>query len=381
MTNRHKGWDQQEIKRVTDQYFGGDRTNLVSAIGADTTERNWQLKVSEHICERFGSIEAFAALYPPIEDSIWTDDISVLFTSFWGWDPATWGTVGWSGQRGLTRRANLMAQLSDPFITVCYVTSNQTDTDPDLKGKLAGFYVVSHETGDRDEFTHPIHHAREPSKWRHSNRALRAFSYLPEYRPRAMDVFPDLGRHARHVAAMGEVLIDPEIIERLRSIPCEEVEVYQPVAALAATVDGPQRGMVRAGPAANEGYEVTQGSKHLPRDLYILRLTGDVSAYLGRQEETRSIIKIGLSASPDLRRQALQRTMPRGSFRWTVERTRKSSGLPLCADHAVAVCGEDAMKQHLAAHADWLGGEFYLAHEDDIETAWKMGCAAVDQQT
>lgn len=311
-------------------------------------------------------------------DSIWTVNISVLFTSFWGWDPATWGAVGWTGKRGLTRRANLMAQLSDPFITVCYVTSNQTDTDPDLKGKIAGFYLVSHEFGDRDEFTHPIHHTREPSKWRHSNRALRAFSYLPEYRPRAMDVFPDLGRHARHVSAMGEILTDPQIIERLRSIPCEEVEVYQPVAALAASEEEPQRGSVRAGPTASEGYEVTHGSQTLPRDLYILRLKGDVAAYLGRQEEFRSIIKVGLSASPDLRRQALQKAMPRGSFRWTVDRTLKTSGLPLCADHALAVRGEDAMKRHLAAHADWLGGEFYLANEDDIEIAWRLGCQAVN---
>lgn len=381
MTNRHQGWDQQEIKRVTDQYFGGERTNLASAIGADTTERNWQLKVSEHICERFGSIEAFAALYPPIENNVWTDDMSVLFTSFWGWDPITWGTVGWSGQRGLTRRANLMAQLSDPFITVCYVTSNQTDTDPDLKGKIAGFYVVSHEIGDRDEFTHPIHHGREPSKWRHSNRALRAFSYLPEYRPSAMDVFPNLTTHARHVSAMGEVLTDPQIIERLRTIPYEEVEVYQPVAALAQQDEGPQRGMVPAGPAASEGYEVPNGTQNVARDLYILRLNGNVAAYLGREAEARSIIKVGLSASPDLRRQALQKSMPRGSFRWVVDRTRKSSGLPLCANHAVAVRGEDAMKRHLAAHADWLGGEFYLAHDNDIETAWQMSCAAVDQQT
>lgn len=311
---------------------------------------------------------------------IWTDETSVLFTSLWGWGPATWGTIGWSGQRGLTRRANLMAQLSDPFITVCYVTSNKSDIDPNLKGKIAGFYLVSHETGDRDEFTHPIHHGRDLSKWRHSIRALRAFSYLPEYRPRAMDIFPELSRKARHVASMGEVLTDPDLIKQLRDIPCEEVDVYQPVAEQAAADNEPSRGMVRAGPASSGGYQVNSGSQNLPRDLYILRLNGDIGAYLGRPNETRAIIKIGLSSSPDMRRQAFQKAMPLGAYRWVVDRTLRSCGLALCPSHGVAVQGEYAMKRHLAAHAEWLGGEFYLAHEDDIEAAWQRGCAAVNEK-
>lgn len=380
------GGDAKVISDIAQRIFG-DFTAMFAYHQWPERGQDMMRKVQTRVVETYGSVHAFEAHFQAVArgrtdvSEVWTDATSVLFTSFWGWSPETWGTVGWSGDRGLTRRANLMAQLSNPFITVCYVTSNQTDTDPDLKGKIAGFYLVSHDTGDRNEFTHPIHHAREPAKWRHSNRALRAFSYLPEYRPSAMEVFPDLGRHARHVAAMGEVLTDPQIIARLRAIPCEEVEIYQPIAAQTLSEEEPQRGLVRAGPAASEGYEVTQGSHSLPRDLYILRLSGDVSAYLGRQGETRSIIKIGLSASPDLRRQALQKAIPRGSFRWTVDRTRKSLGLPLCANHDVAVLGEDAMKRHLASHAEWLGGEFYLANENDIETAWRLGCAAVKTNT
>ena len=116
-----------------------------------------------------------------IED-IWTDQTSVLFTSFWGWTPETWGTVGFSGEKGKSRRTNLLKKLSDPFICVCYVTGSKNFIDPDLKGKIAGFYLVSHDAGNRKEFTHPIHHNLEPEKWQHSLRAIRAFSYFPEYR-------------------------------------------------------------------------------------------------------------------------------------------------------------------------------------------------------
>lgn len=130
----------------------------------------------------------------------WTSNTSVLFTSLWGWSPETWGTIGWTGDRGHTRRANLLKTLSDPFITACYVTSNKSYADPELKGKLAGFYLVSHELGDRDEFSHPIHHSRNPDKWRHSLRAIRAFSYLPEYRLPVLKFDPTISDRARSVA-------------------------------------------------------------------------------------------------------------------------------------------------------------------------------------
>lgn len=315
--------------------------------------------------------------HAPLGDAaeIWTDDISVLFTSFWGWSPETWGTVGWSGDRGFTRRANMMKVLSDPFICVFYINSNRTETDPDLRGMIGGFYLISHEIGDRDDFTHPIHHDLEPDKWRHSLKAIRAFSYLPEYRLRAMDVFPELSRTARSVSAMGKVITDPATIGTLRSIPWIEVPIY----AKGATNDGALSpsfaglGMVPAGPASGVGYIVSEGTKHLPRELYVLRLNGDTTAYLGRSVEGVSIIKIGLSVSPDSRRQSFQKAMPRGAFRWQVLKHTKKDGDTPYSGFEAAVAGEDAMKRHLARHAEWLGGEFYLATAADVDAAWEVG--------
>ena len=68
--------------------------------------------------------------------------------------------------------------------------------------------------------------------------------------------------------------------------------------------------------------------------------------------------------------------MPQGAFSWKIDRTNKTCGLRSYPNHEVAVRGENAMKKHLAAHADWLGGEFYLATEDDIDAAWEAGCRA-----
>lgn len=310
---------------------------------------------------------------------VWTDKTSVLFTGFWGWSPETWGTIGWTGQRGLTRRTNILSQLTDPFITVCYVTSNKTYIDPELKGQIAGFYLVSHETGSRNEFTHPNHHENEPEKWEHSLRAIRAFSYLPEYRLSLSDLDPTMVNRARSISAMGEILTDPEQIKILKETPWVEVDVYTSSKQISGVEDAfLEHGKVRAGPANKGGYVVPPVTQLLPRQLYVLRLDGDTDAFIGKPCNGSSIYKIGLSASPDMRRQAFQKSMPRGSFQWLVERTSMETGFDEYSfDDAVA--GEDAMKKHLSEHAEWLGGEFYLTTESEIETAWQKGNSTVKE--
>jgi len=307
----------------------------------------------------------------------WTNDTSVFFTSFWGWSPETWGEIGWTGTRGEGRRRNLSRDLTDPFIAVIYVTGTPHN-DEELHGKIAGFYLISHEAGDRDEFTHPIHHELEPEKWRNSLRAIRAFSYLPEHRLTVSDLDPDLLDRARSVAAMGEVLTDPRQIELLRTTPWVEVDVYLPASKAVEMEEelAPIEGFNRAGPANRDGYVVSSSAQRLKRQLYILRLSGDADAYLGKSSKGRHIYKIGLSASPELRKQSLQNGMPNGAFSWMIHRTSGTGGRAASFSFEAAVAGEYAMKRQLAKCAVWLGGEFYLAKATDIETAWQLGCAA-----
>lgn len=304
----------------------------------------------------------------------WTDATSVFFTSFYGWSPETWGTVGWTGDRGLARRTNLLKKLTDPFITVGYVTSNTTYADPALKGMIAGFFLVSHEVGDRNDFTHPSTHALWPDQWRHSLRATRAFSYFPEYRIKVAALDASLLHRARHVSAMGEVLTDSQQIKLLREIPCVEVEVYTPAAFASNAVES-DRGLVKPGPLNSGGYVVSAATQGLRRHLYVLSLQGDIDAYLGRSAEGRSIYKIGLSESPEQRRLDLQKGMPRGAFQWHVHSTTRHPGSAGYSFDA-AVAGEDSMKRFLASNAEWLGGEFYLASEGQIEEAWQLGFRA-----
>lgn len=313
--------------------------------------------------------------------TFWKADTSVFFTSFWGWTPETWGTVGWTGDQGLTHRTHLLKQVSDPFVAVIYVTKSADHVED--RGMVVGFYLMSHETGHRNEFTHPIHHDLAPEKWEHSLRALRAFTYLPEYRLEAAELHPDLSSRAQAISKWGEILTDPQQIEKLRGTPWVETAVYSPHAPISDDEemfrshadDGIESsgGYNRAGPANRGGYTVSSNAHALSRQLYILRLEGKTDDFLGETANGRRIYKVGVSVSPELRRQAFQNSMPRGAFEWIVFRASGHGDAKTGVSFDAAVEGEYAMKEHLATCGTWLGGEFYLAYETDVKEAWHRG--------
>lgn len=309
---------------------------------------------------------------------IWDRGYSVLLTSFWDWMPECWASIGWTGDRGRSRRNNLLQELTDPFIAVCYLTKDWPDTDPDQRGKIAGFFLVTHETGDRNDFVDPMFHDNDLGKWRHALKPSRAFTYLPESRLKIEDIVQLKRGLARSISSAGKILTDPEKLRDLRTTPWTEVEIYRSssVSSDIEEVRLDRKGMVRGGPASPDGYVVSAGTEWLPRELYILELEGDVDAYRGEPSQGRRIIKVGLSASPVLRCRSFQKALPEGRYQWVVERTTRNCGLTRYANHTIAKIGEDAMKCYLRDNAEWLGGEFYLVADEDIEAAWQAGCQA-----
>lgn len=387
MNSKTPGWDQKEIKRVTDEYFDGDRKRLAKAISADTSQHNWQLRISQDICNRYGSIEEFGNIYPHKtfneQEVIWSDKTSAYITSFWGWRPETWGCVGF-GAEG--RRETFLRETTDPFIMVVFVTeSSPTPDQKELRGKVVGFYEVSHETGAREEFTHSIHHDLEPGKWPYSLRATRAYSFLPEYQLDIRELIPDYGSsNAQSISAHG-IELSPEQIATLRALPFEQVPVFRGETLISEDVlfAEPRKGRTSAGAVNRSGFSVPGEPIDTPKELYILKLHGDTSAYLGRPANNETIYKVGLSMSPKRRLSAFNKAMPDGAFNWKIEcTTRGEIGEPY-PNYDVAVAGENAMKDYLAVHANWLGGEFYAATETMISEAWenaKLAASKVKDQ-
>lgn len=310
-------------------------------------------------------------------DSIWNNGYSVHLTSFWGWTPEEWGTVGYTLPG---RRETVLRETTDPFIMVVYVTRSAPGASDDLRGKIAGFYLVSHEAGHRDQFTAPVHHARNPDKWQYSLRALRAFSYLPEYRLSIEDYDNTLAARARSVAANGEVVPAAQI-ERLRNIPYVEVPVYGGADIVNAVIHVPEGGKnkVRPGPVNRSGYAVEGEPPDTEKELYALHLSGDMDAFMGEAANGRRIYKIGLSMSPKTRLEAFRRSLPQGSYGWDLLCSTRSRFRKPYPDFETAVIGENVLKDVLGNRGKWLGGEFYAATDNIMEEAWLAAHAAASK--
>lgn len=306
-------------------------------------------------------------------DRLW-DARPAWITSFWGWSPETWGTVSFTNE---ARRDTVAAQSPDPFIVVIYVTKGTREDDSNLGGMVVGYYVVSHVKGHRNDFTDPWHYTREPTRWQYGLKALRAFSFLPEYRLPIDVLDPTMVSRARSVAAFAAPLTEDQI-EQLRRVPYVEVPVYGGGGAeIGDIVVPPAKGkMVRAGPVNRSGHWVPGEPIDTPKELYALRLNGELSAYLKTPVAAREVYKIGLSMSPATRLEAFQKAMPEGKFEWELLRSTRKDREPPYPRFEAAEVGERAMKKALASAGEWLGGEFYAATPASFEAAWQAGRAA-----
>tara|TARA_R110002049_G_scaffold259498_1_gene435358 strand:- start:26641 stop:27807 length:1167 start_codon:yes stop_codon:yes gene_type:complete len=370
---REQGWDAKAIARIAKEHYGS-LGEMFKAHGWPERGQRLMPAQQRRIAEHYGSVKGFEAAHHPAlnltPEEMLDGRFSVMLTSFWGWSPESWGTVGFTSP---ARRNTVVSEYSDPFVVIVYVTKNAPRAERDLKGKIAGFYLVSHITGDRDEFTGPSHHQRDVEKWRHSLKALRAFSFLPEYRM-PIDAFdPTVGKRAQAVAQWGE-MIPQDRTDKLKGLPFVEVPVFRGTTAVDTRIHVPKtsRGRVRGGPVNRSGYWVEGEPVDTEKELYVLKLTGEVSTFLDDAVAGLGIYKIGLSMSPATRRESFNKALPGERFQWVCHRTtRMDRELPYpCFEAALA--GENAMKDSLGS-ARWLGGEFYAATPGELQAAWAAG--------
>jgi hypothetical protein len=315
-----------------------------------------------------------------VSASFWDLSKSVYVTSFWGWSPEDWGSVGFTHHK---RRDTILTETPNPFIMVVYVTAGAPTDQKYLRGNLVGAYLVSHEEGHRDDHTYVGHHSRNANSWQYSLKALRAFSFLPEYQRKFRDVFPELRTQGRNIATNSRKL-SREQVARLRSLPYEEVPVYGGHSPTVGEVVVPdrRRGRVRGGTINRTGYTVPGEPRDTEKELYVLRLEGNTPVYLGKKRTKDRIYKIGLSMSPHMRREAFQRALPHGKYNWTILRSTRGDDHPPYPSYEAALAGEEAMKLYLEENCDWRGGEFYAALPTQIDKAWKLGReAALAYQT
>ena len=313
------------------------------------------------------------------------DDRDVWLTSFWGFNPADWGCIGFADESKRSRYLN----LSRPGALVAiYVTKGKGPED--MRGKVVGVLEVSHETGYAKDFISGDRWAEKENdpesrgKWLYAVRVTRAWRIIPEDWKRVEELFPSAygGANPEFIGSSG-VQISQEEAARLLELNVYEVPVYGQHKLIDRTIQPLDMALKpsRAVPPAQNPYLV--GEVDGPKYLYILELKGDIAAYLGRAAmvvDGKLIIKVGFSKSPLSRRDQIQGAYPKGQFEWAV---RHPTVIPEKAPYSsasIAIVGEDAMKKRLVDEkAEVLGGEFFLADEWLVHNTWHAGSYAAEQ--
>ena len=234
---------------------------------------------------------------------VWPEGCNVLLTSFWGWDPHVWGFLSFTDKG---RRDNVRKQTDDPFIGLVYTTKASPFGDKMDRGFICGFYVLSHTNADRFQFTDASTHQTKPDHWQHGLAPYAAYRFLPEKRIH-IDEFALSNNRVKNWSSLsrfGMFLDDNIMIEKFRGLYVEDEELYRPYSnsAAASTPTLPTFG-VRAGPDNSNGYTFAAHETDLLRSLYILELTGNADDFLKTPANDRKIIKVGLSYSPEARKQ------------------------------------------------------------------------------
>lgn len=151
---------------------------------------------------------------------------SVWITSFWGWSPDSWGCVGFTNQQ---RPHNIAKLTSNPFVMLIYVTPTAPGNSP-YKGKVTGFYELSHEIKDKSELidSFQLNDPRHPQQaWKHSFKALRAWTIEKNEMPLIKNFYPEVYSKDlyRSISTWARELPKKQI-KMLNALNFEEVPVY-----------------------------------------------------------------------------------------------------------------------------------------------------------
>jgi|GEM_PF-7052711 len=233
MAKYAQGGDQTAVKKIADTHYGG-YGELLDAHGWERTSGPIMNDVSRGIVDRYDSIDRFEKYHEakPTKHLEKAHDVldayeGAWMKGFWGWSPDSWGCVGYpsAGRRKTVLQNELNTRLM--FIYVTKSARGQEHTPEHLINRIVGFYLLSEEVGHRNQFQEQFHHCREPDKWVHSIKALRAFEIKAPVLPLVKDVEESCNRVGWGTRyAMNSDSLSSEAYEILKTFTYEEVPVF-----------------------------------------------------------------------------------------------------------------------------------------------------------
>ena len=88
-----------------------------------------------------------------------------------------------------------------------YVTDTSRAEEKAIRGKLAGFYELSHQKGYRDDLVSSEMREVERGRWPYALVPIRAWRVLPSFAPNITDIIPEVYERVRAVGRYGWVFL------------------------------------------------------------------------------------------------------------------------------------------------------------------------------
>lgn len=163
-------------------------------------------------------------------------------------------------------------------------------------------------------------------------------------------------------------LLTPEEAERALALPVTPACVYGEASLPSAETEGEVE--LRKFFQPSIGVTPTFGERKFTVEdaenrLYVLKLDGDVAAFLGRGRlETfgKVVVKVGHAKEPKQRCETHNSHLPSAcAFRWTIALVSR----PFPGGEGAKVA-EDVLKQKFNSRFESLGGEFFLGDEAEV---------------
>ncbi len=308
-------------------------------------------------------------------DHILADPPNVWLTSVYGWSPETWGCIGFS----LSGQRDKFLRKTKPGALIVIYGAKSSETPEDMRGKVLGFYQTNHQIGHSHEFIAPVRIEQNKrlnrlDKWTDGVKCVGAWELIPENRITIESFAPETyGSQAAILIGSQGVRLLPNEAKKMLDLTFERRKVYggENILASSPAQLSPSKAVV----GATKNYEVIV-EQDSPKELYILRLKGNLSHFLNKQIgalKGYEVIKVGFSKSPQSRCNHFNRSLPKCAFEWEILKSTLLDNHALYANQAVAIVGEDRMKIILDEHSKCLGGEFFLTHRETIDEAWFGG--------
>ena len=312
-------------------------------------------------------------------------DRELWLTSFWGFDPSTWGGIGFTQE--YARASFLQAAPAGSLIAI-YVTKHKGPEE--MRGKLVGFFEMTHDTGSMQSFTSPLDWAqgeREAGvkgKWAYGIHASRAWEVVEEDWADVETIFPlTYAQHNKQIIGANGVPVFAEERAKIYDLWVREVPVYGRGWFNSEHL-GPFREVFRPSNAVPPSQSPTlMKEADGPKRLYVLRLEGNYAHFLGRPEDElvdHHVVKVGFSKSPIDRCRQIQSAYPKCQFRWTVAWQHPDPADEAYPNAEVAIAGEDEMKKRLAEEGESLGGEFFLVDDGLFVRTRSIGRFGADEK-